>query len=103
VIRLFILSLIAVVPSAALLAQGAPTPTPEQLELLQSLPESQQRELLEQYGLEPDALENSNALDFPVLTRSRELPTEERPEVIQAGDTLVISFELIDVPREDVE
>ncbi|MEL6301963.1 MAG: SLBB domain-containing protein [Pseudomonadota bacterium] len=102
-IRLFILSLIAVVPSAALLAQGAPTPTPEQLELLQSLPESQQRELLEQYGLEPDALENSNALDFPVLTRSRELPTEERPEVIQAGDTLVISFELIDVPREDVE
>ncbi|MEL6215686.1 MAG: hypothetical protein AAFQ99_08420, partial [Pseudomonadota bacterium] len=88
------------VPSAALLAQGTPTPTPEQLELLRSLPESQQRELLEQYGLGSNTLVGgTDAPAFPELTRERVPPQAPEPEVIRAEDTLVISFEL----REEID
>lgn len=101
-IRSFIFSVVGVLTCATASAQTPPTPSPEQLELLQSLPEDQQRELLEQYGL-TDTASGSQSLEFPDLTQSRnqEDDDEEDELVLRAGDTVVVTFALPEDVRDD--
>ncbi|MEO1542759.1 MAG: SLBB domain-containing protein [Pseudomonadota bacterium] len=102
-IRFFAFFLASLFLVATASAQNAPTPTPEQIELLQSLPESQQQELLEQYGLGPDALSSSENLEFPELTRPRSEPEPIDENTIRPGDTLVIAFERLETLEDDFE
>lgn len=101
-IRSLIFSVVGVFCFATAAAQTPPTPSPEQLELLQSLPEDQQRELLRQYGLEPGSLGTAATLEFPELTRPREQPEALGEELIGPRDTLVIEFRLDDSVDRDL-
>ncbi|MEM7610292.1 MAG: SLBB domain-containing protein [Pseudomonadota bacterium] len=86
------------------IAQQVPTPTPEQLQMLQSLPESQRAELLEQFGLDPNTITDANSLEFPDLTRPRD--DEEEPDDtlrVVGNETIVIGFTFDDSDDEITE
>lgn len=72
----------------------AQTPTQEQLELLQSLPEQQRQELLEDLGLSQGGISGQEGLEFPDLVNP--LPDIEEPQpqapVISGRDTLILSI-----------
>ncbi|MEL7023421.1 MAG: SLBB domain-containing protein [Pseudomonadota bacterium] len=90
--------------STPLAAQQTPTPTPEQLRMLQSLPSDQQGELLKQFGLDSGSSSVDDALEFPQLTRPREQIEDVDQELRVVGnDTLVITFEVIAEDAEEIE
>ena len=77
-------------------AQDVPTPTPEQIELLQSLPPDQRAALMQQLGLGDARAGNEPAPEFPPLTRPEaeaalELE-QDAPVVIEGGETLIITL-----------
>lgn len=90
------LSACAILRPAAILAQDAPTPTPEQLELLNSLPADQRDALIEQYTQRGTSARSSRELDFPELVRPRgdsdNVVAEEGPARITGEETLVIDL-----------
>ncbi|MEO0344841.1 MAG: SLBB domain-containing protein [Pseudomonadota bacterium] len=91
---------------ASLFAVGAaavaqvPTPTPEQLQMLQSLPPDQRAALLEELGIDAPSSMINPLPDFPTLTQpldDAEADSEEEPERIKGGETLVITFDTEDL------
>ncbi|MEM6808735.1 MAG: SLBB domain-containing protein [Pseudomonadota bacterium] len=88
---------VAFLLSAEMAIAQVPTPTPEQLQLLQSLPADQRAELLEELGIGQNATGDGSVPDFPQLTRpvgEDVLETEGDPEPsrISGGETLIITF-----------
>lgn len=92
--RYFLISLI-LLAAAPVGAQNASGPTAAQLEMLQSLPESQRADLLKQFGIDGRGNSQSEPLDFPALTRP-EAVADEEPLLprIEGGETVVISFNI---------
>lgn len=76
---------------------ATPTPTPEQLRMLQQLPPSERQELLRSLGIEMPAGGTGTPLEFPetVLTEPTEpeVPVEEERR-LAAGDTVIVRLEL---------
>ncbi len=74
-----------------------PTPTPEQLQMLQSLPPDQRDALLKELGIGRQGTTGSGAPEFPELSRPADIEEvgendeEARPR-IEGGETLVITF-----------
>ena len=73
----------------------AQTPTPEQLRMLQQLPEGQRQELMRSMGIEAMSLGDA-ALEFPDTVRPPELDDEAKdgPPRLQAEDTIIVRLEL---------
>jgi len=85
----------AVTPAVA----QTPTPTPEQMRMLQQLPPSERQALLRSLGLDtvPGQGQSSEQTEFPdsmlpVEPETEELVPEERP--LAAGDTIILRLEL---------
>jgi protein involved in polysaccharide export with SLBB domain len=103
-------SVLSVVLAATSFAQ-VPTPTPEQLQLLNSLPPAQRQALMDQYRNfqrqqaqqggtpepQPGDIDPLTELLFePELTDEEELELEEDPR-LEPGDTIVIEFNLASI------
>lgn len=90
--RYFVIWIALLLAMSAAVAQQAPTPTPEQLQMLQSLPAGQRADLLEQLGLEGSFVSGDEALDFPELTRPREDEVVEEIPRVTGDETIIVSF-----------
>jgi protein involved in polysaccharide export with SLBB domain len=70
---------------------SAQTPTPEQMQMLRQLPESQRRELMRAMGVR-DTARAETELEFPetVLPPEPELPEPEGPPRLKAESTIIV-------------
>ncbi len=101
------LIILLLISSGSLHAQDLPTPTPEQLQLLQSLPADQRAELLQELGLSSGSVPGNQSLEFPPLTRpamgaesDRAVDDELR---VSGGETLVVSFDASSLSEQERE
>lgn len=83
-----------VVALAASTPGHAQTPTPEQLRMLQQLPESQRQELMRSMGLQDDSRAEPT-LEFPEAVRPPENDKETKvgPPRLKAEDTIIVWLE----------
>ncbi|MEO0617503.1 MAG: hypothetical protein AAFY69_15345, partial [Pseudomonadota bacterium] len=85
-----------------------PTPTPEQLQMLQSLPLDQRAALLEELGLGQQGVTSGIVPEFPELTRPADFgiaveDEDDAPARIEGGETLVITFDAEALDDEGTE
>ncbi|MEM7763637.1 MAG: SLBB domain-containing protein [Pseudomonadota bacterium] len=80
-------------------SQSIPEVSPEQLQMLRSLPASQRQQLMEQFGLTSESFSEAQRLEFPELLTEREQPTSDAADGeprVQGGETLVVTFDVKD-------
>ena len=93
-------AIVAVVMMAVVMLPAAaqtPTPTPEQMRMLQQLPPSERQALLKSLGLESVPGQSAEPIEFPdgmlpEEPETEEILPEERP--LEAGDTIILRLEL---------